>query len=114
MIIDVVACKDDVMECKEQEWVIEYGAKVWRNAEGQLHRIDGPAIEMSSGIKSWFLHGKRHRESGPAVEYANGTKEWYVNGECHRDDGPAVEHANGVKEWWLNDKMTDYEPSPSF
>jgi len=68
----------------------------------ELHREDGPAIEMADGYKSWYLNGKRHRKDGPAVEYANGNKWWYLNGECHREDGPAIERSDGSKSWWLN------------
>ena len=45
------------------------------------HRTDGPAIEWSSGDKSWYIDGKHHRTDGPAVECANGPKYWYVNGK---------------------------------
>ncbi len=51
----------------------------------------------------WYW-GELHRVNGPAVELANGAKYWYLNGKRHRTDGPAVEYANGHKEWWLNDK----------
>ena len=59
------------------------GTKRWRNARGEYHRLDGPAIE-----------------------WGNGGKFWYVNNEIHRLDGPAVEWADGEKEWWVND--TEY------
>ena len=73
-----------------------------RNADGQLHRIDGPAVEYKDGTKEWWINGKLHRIDGPAVERANGTKAWYIDGELYRIDGPAVERANGRKEWWIN------------
>jgi hypothetical protein len=80
----------------------EYGDKVWRNEQGQLHREDGPAIEWANGGKYWYLNGKRHREDGPALEYIDGSKSWYLNGQLHREDGPAVEYAYGDKYWYLN------------
>ncbi len=124
----------DVMKCKEQKWVIEDGNKVWHNAKGQLHRVDGPAREFASGTKMWYLNGECHRENGPAVEYADGTKYWYIEGkelteeefnnrstctidsdgtkrwknkqgQLHRIDGPAVEWFDGDKYWYLNDKL---------
>ena len=56
------------------------------------------------GNKFWMLpNGELHRVDGPAVEYANGDKQWWVNDKRHREDGPAVELANGTKEWWVND-----------
>ena len=88
----------------------EYTVKVYENDDkewclnGQLHREDGPAVELSDGYKAWFLNGQLHREDGPAREWANGTKQWWLNGKLHREDGPAVECVNGDKQWWLNGK----------
>jgi hypothetical protein len=56
----------------------------YRNANGDLHRIDGPAIEWFDGTNSWWINGLRHREDGPAIEWTNGSKEWYINGKLHR------------------------------
>ena len=77
---------------------------------GELHRIDGPAVEWANGDKRWYLNGERHRTDGPAVEWANGNKFWYLNGKRHRIDGPAIEWSNGLKEWYLN----DIEANPLF
>jgi hypothetical protein len=71
---------------------------------GKLHRIDGPAVEVTVGDKYWYQDGKRHRTDGPAVE-ENGDKYWYQHGEFHRTDGPAVETANGVKVWYQNNEL---------
>ena len=59
----------------------EHGDKVWRNKEGNWHRIGGPAIEYSNGTKYWFDNGKQHRIDGPAVEYSDGDKSWYLRGK---------------------------------
>jgi hypothetical protein len=75
---------------------------IYLNNNHQLHRVDGPAIELSGGTKSWFLNGNYHRVDGPAIEYFNGSKEWYLNGQRHREDGPAIERADGTKSWYLN------------
>ncbi len=80
----------------------KWQSTVWRNAEGQLHRVDGPAFERSDGHAEWWEKGKRHRENGPAMEYAGGSKFWYLNGKYHREAGPAVEWADGMKKWFLN------------
>jgi hypothetical protein len=77
------------------------GDKHWF-LNGELHRVDGPAIENANGTKRWYLNDKRHRVDGPAVEYANGDKYWYLNGELHRVDGPGIEYVNGDKHWYLN------------
>lgn len=72
--------------------------------KGNLHREDGPAIEMLWGDKCWYKHNKRHRTDGPAEEYSNGNKKWYQNDNLHRIDGPAIEYIFGAKEWWVNGK----------
>ena len=56
-----------------------YGTRWYRNAMGQVHRDDGPAVEYTDGDKVWCQNGQRHRTDGPAVEYADGGKEWYIN-----------------------------------
>ena len=53
----------------------------WLSDSGQLHRIDGPAIECSDGYKEWWVNGQLHRIDGPAVEESDGSKAWYVNGK---------------------------------
>jgi hypothetical protein len=58
----------------------------------------------ASGNKYWFLNGERHRTDGPAIELTNGFKEWYINDKLHRVDGPAIEYTNGDKEWYLNNE----------
>jgi hypothetical protein len=76
------------------------GTKRW--LKGQLHREDGPAIEMANGAKGWYRNGLLHREDGPSIELADGTKGWHRNGKLHREDGPAEEYADGDKVWWIN------------
>lgn len=76
--------------------------RVWRNAAGQLHREDGPAIITAIGTKTWWINDKQHRLEGPARITAEGDKEWWVNDELHREDGPAIERADGGKYWYVN------------
>ncbi len=91
--------------------MIEYTVKVYENGtkkwylNGNLHRKDGPAIELANGYKEWYLNDELHREDGPACEYADGTKCWYLNGKLHREDGPAIESDNGSKSWYLNGNL---------
>jgi hypothetical protein len=80
-----------------------FGTKTWMNKNGKLHRLDGPAIECTDGIKYWYQNGLRHRLDGPAIEFTNGGKEWWVNGVIHREDGPAFIFSSGRKSWYLND-----------
>lgn len=56
------------------------GHCLWR-INGNLHREDGPALEIQDLMRGWFRHGQAHREDGPAVEYANGGCEWWLDGE---------------------------------
>ena len=84
------------------------GTVRWYNRDGQQHREDGPAVEYSSGSKSWYSHGLLHCSDGPAYEHVHGTKEWWVNGKRHREDGPAVMWADGTIRWFLNGK--EFEP----
>lgn len=68
-----------------------FGTTRYRNRDGQLHRIDGPALEWYSGTQEWYKNGVLHRTDGPAVMRAGDSKEWYHNGVRHRENGPAVE-----------------------
>jgi hypothetical protein len=79
--------------------------KEYRNEEGQLHRLDGPAVENSNGDKFWYQNGKLHRVDGPAEEILNVYKAWYQYGKLHREDGPAVELSNGTKKWYINNVL---------
>ena len=81
------------------------GNQFWRNKEGRLHRLDGPAIEYSSGTKEWWQNGKVHRLDGHAIEWADGRKWWCQNDLYHRVDGPAVIARGGAKAWYLNGYM---------
>ena len=64
----------------------------------------------SNGDKCWYFDGNLHRVDGPAVECSDGTKYWYFNGNIHRVDGPAIEYSDGYKAWYLNGiKYTEVE-----
>jgi hypothetical protein len=57
------------------------GDRAWW-ANGQLHRLDGPAVEeRANGYRAWYINGQRHRTTGPAREWLDGTCEWWVNGQ---------------------------------
>jgi hypothetical protein len=57
------------------------GDRWWRNNSVRLHRIDGPAVELVSGRKDWYLNGYLHRTCGPAINKPNGDIFWYLHGE---------------------------------
>ena len=56
------------------------GTTRWRNSQGKIHRINGPAIHYNDGDRAWYLNGNYHRTNGPAYEKPSGTKFWYING----------------------------------
>ena len=82
--------------------VLPGGAVEYRDAQGQFHRLDGPAFEGARGIRSWFVNGLLHRLDGPAFEGTNGDRSWYQNDLLHRLDGPAIEWTDGTREWYVN------------
>jgi hypothetical protein len=55
------------------------GTKYYKLPNGDFHREDGPAVELISGYKAWYINGLRHREDGPAVEWEDGDKVWYID-----------------------------------
>ena len=79
------------------------------NAQGQLHRVHGPAVERPNGYRAWYQNGLLHRLDGPAIEYTNGRREWYQKDLLHRLDGPAIEYPDG-RRWHINGKeLTETE-----
>ena len=80
------------------------GTKIWK-LNGELHREDGPAVELMDGTKHWYINGKLHREDGPAVEDSSGVKFWYMNDKHHREDGPACEYPDGSIFWYTNNEF---------
>jgi hypothetical protein len=59
-------------------------------------------VKVFSDRTEWYQNGQLHRLDGPAIEYPNGDKRWYQNDQLHRLDGPAIEFSNGTKEWYIN------------
>lgn len=87
---------------KDYQLTDPFGNKYWYR-DGELHRLDGPAIEYANGDQAYYLAGKLHRYNGPAF-IAKDYVEWYHRGHKHRIDGPAVECKNGSQEWWIDGK----------
>ena len=80
-----------------------YGTKYWyKRGTDNLHRIDGPAIEVIDGGKFWYLNGLLHRTDGPAIECADGSKAWYLNGKQLTEE-----------EWKKQVKLIETERSES-
>ncbi len=81
--------------------VYDAGTRAWYHF-GDLHRLDGPAVEFQDGETKWFHSGSLYRVGGPAVERPDGYKAWCDMNVVSRVDGPAVIHPNGDEEWRIN------------
>ena len=74
----------------------------YRNHDGQLHRIYGPAyISRLYKVEAWYKEGKLHREDGPAYIHKHNMV-WFYEGKLHRLDGPAVIEGAGPKQYWIH------------
>ena len=94
---------DDLVELLSLSMTVdEDGATVYRNMEGLVHRVRGPAVIYPDVGTEWFLHGALHREDGPAISLSDGYKAWFRSDNVHRTDGPAVIYPDGDREWWLD------------
>ena len=91
--------KDLVDVLKYHIEVDQFGTRIYRNAAGQLHREEGPAIITAQGAVFWYQCGELHRVGGPAIEWPDGCKEWFQNGVLQREDGPVVLRSYGREEW---------------
>lgn len=94
-------CQNGQLHRLDGPAVIWPGGEAWYQ-NGQMHRVDGPAEIRYGAYESWYLNGQYHREDGPAVTHSDGEKEWWINGQLHRIDGPAIEEVgDNPNEWWL-------------
>ena len=88
----------------------------WRRPDGTLHRnpADGPAVECLDGSQHFYVDGELHRMDGPAVvDVSNQVEKWYRHGELLRpgsrpavDDTSPVPHREtdpitGVVTWFI-------------
>lgn len=99
------------------------GDRIWRNAKGELHNEEGPAIVRRDGTKAWALNGRTmdealwrgtlvHRQVEAAMSTKNestcttaenGAKFWRnAKGELHNEHGPAIVDIDGNKYWFLD------------
>ena len=68
------------------------GTIEYRNADDQLHRLDGPALRRPDGYQQWWLNDQLHRLDGPAVTTSYGYQQWCLNGKRMTQ----AEHAEAV------------------
>ncbi len=69
------------MEYKEYIVKVYEDTTEWRNKEGQLHRIGGPAVEWDDGYKAYYQNDKLHRLDGPAYIRPDGHEEYWIEGK---------------------------------
>ena len=84
----------------------------WLDADGRLHREDGPAwikyhADGSVLSEEWFVDDKLHREDGPAMiwYHADGSvmyKAWHVNDMLLSKEQHIAWHRNQVIDTVLN------------
>lgn len=82
--------------------------------DGELHREDGPAVELADGTRMWFQNGERHRVDGPAIEHADGSRHWYQNNVLHRNRGAAIEDADGTRNWYHHGNLIALDDKAGF
>lgn len=87
---------------------------IFENDEGQIHRVDGPAMFCDYGDVSWWQDNVMHRVDGPAFISTSDTHrccDWYLKGKRHRDNLPAVEytHFEGGKPIWYINEWYQYD-----
>jgi len=61
--------------------VNEYGDKRWYNENGELHRLDGPALIYRNGTQIYYQNGLLHRLDGPAIIWSDGFVEYWEYGK---------------------------------
>ena len=102
------------------------GTKSWHDAEGRLHREDGPAwacwLTHPNGVRyteeKWYRHGVLHRMGAPArIKTCRGeiyAASWWTDGRLHREDGPAKTGEFG-NCWFRHGKLhRDEGPAKQF
>lgn len=82
----------------KQEW--------WLN--GELHRLDGPAVIWPDGGQEWWQYGKLHRTDGPAYITAAGDQGWYVHDRNITDQIEAWMETKGITWPWDEETQTEF------
>lgn len=87
-----------------------------READGQLHRLDGPALRLFNAKgrlyeEQWHHEGQLHRENAPALfEYDDQGvvcgEHYYRQSKLHREDGPAS--VERITKWGITTTRESY------
>ena len=62
------------------------GTTTYRNADGELHNPDGPAVIWYGDIY-YYINGKLHNPHGPAIVDTDGCKWYYIKGNMLTETG---------------------------
>ncbi len=54
--------------------------------DGWFHRENGPAVIDHDGAKFWFQYDRYHRLDGPAVEKTSGEKEYWIEDKIYSEE----------------------------
>jgi hypothetical protein len=73
------------------------GTKLWHDANGQLHRLNAPAV-FRPGFQHWYEHGERHRLDGPAY-IREGLERWWIMGKEITDQVEEWMERLAIKPW---------------
>jgi len=83
-------------------WGVPGNDVIYRNKEGQYHRIYGPAyVSARHQTERWYKEGNLHRIGGPALRHKE-VMHWYKEGKLHNLEGPAVINPAGPKQYWID------------
>lgn len=52
--------------------------KTYSNEDGELHRVNGPAIDWGNGDYSWFYEGQYHRYYGVSRRWGGVNYEYWI------------------------------------
>jgi hypothetical protein len=96
--------------------------EIYLDAEGRLHRDDGPAIVTPGPDycaiqfyteERYYYHGQLHRTGAPAIvrhrladsiiEFNRPHEKWYHMGKLHRLDGPAIVNEDVMRNKYYRD-----------
>lgn len=103
---------DDLPDGVASRKVNKLGVIEYRDAEGQFHCPDGPALICPDRATYWLVTGE---DPYGMPDWWFTTREWWRHGKLHRTDGPAVDRVGCAVEYWVNGRrLTQKEFDQSF
>ena len=77
--IEYTIKRNNIKKEKLKVYTEQGGTITYRNAEGQRHNPDGPAVVDTDGSKLYLINGKLHNPNGAAVIWPDGYKNYFIN-----------------------------------